>query len=274
MAEENNNIPPAQQPDGDLKAELEKARSSNKALKAAAAGLALLFLILAGVAFFAYRRISMTKALFEEAVQGGQRQESSPESRAIPPGLNPFAAFSSSAPVSGLGLFAGSLPEGGSEGGAGALTPEDTAKVAAVMDKYTQRPVWKELMADLKKDPETARALDVGKGGNPMAMMSTLQKSGNLNKIMMKYATRPDFLKLMMELSTDRDLKPMLKKVPAGSLPGPGALPEPAPQAADGGDERAAGDEDGPLMLDPAAISGTAAVKTRVNKAPPPVDTD
>ena len=281
MAEENNNIPPAAGQGPDLEAELKRTRAGNKALKIAAAGLAVLFLILAGVAFFAYRKISQTKALFEEVIQAGQRpgQASFPENNAIPAALNSFMGGSSSAPVSGLGLFSGSMPGGGAEsvaaGMAAKMTPEDADKVAAVMQKYTERPIWKEMMADLKKDPEMARALDTGKGGNPMAMIGAFQKSNNVNKIMMKYVARPDFLKLMMELASDRDLKPMLKKLPPGIIPGgDGPAEPPAPQVRDipveGQAEEGGG---GALVLDPSAISGTGtATKTRVNKAPPPLE--
>ena len=277
MAEENNNIPPASGQGPDLEAELKRARAGNKALKIAAAVLALLFLVLAGVAFFAYRRISQARALFEEAIQEGQRSGTAvlPENNAIPAALNSFFAGSSSAQVSGLGLFSGTMPGGGAESVAANMTTEDADKVAAVMEKYTQRPIWKELMADLKKDPEMARALDKGKGGNPMAMIGAFQNSKNVTGILMKYAAKPEFLKLMMELSNDRDLKPMLKKLPPGMVPGmEGSAEPPSPRVRDiPVEDQAEGRGGGPLVLDPAAISGgDTSTKTRNNKAPPPLE--
>lgn len=275
MTEENKNTTPEGQQGADLKAELEKTRASNKALKIAAAGLALLFLILAGVAFFAYRKISAAKAIFDDTMQGvPPGSGSSSESRTIP-GLTTSTASSAVTPISGLGLFSGELPAGGPEGGAGsAITPEDTAKITAVMSKYTQRPVWKELMADIKKDPEMARALDSAKGVNPIAMVGTFQKSKSMNKIMMKYATRPDFLKLMMEMMNDRDLKPLTSKLPHGNYPGEGVPVEPTPQVGNMPAAQPEESDGGPLLLDPSVISGTASsAATRANKAPPPVDT-
>jgi len=271
MAEETNAPVPeekkqeAARPEGELLAELEQIRFRNKVLKVTASVLVVLFIVLAAAAYMAYRKISETKAAIESAFQNYQPAGSQPEGMPLP-GSFPSVSQSTGMPLSTLGLFSGSIPGQQAE----AFNPVEGAKVNNIMAKYADRPVVKEFLEDLKRDPDIARAIAQSKGSDPMAVLNSVKNAKGINTIMAKYVTRPDFLKLMMEAMKDPDLKPFMK-----GMPGAPAQPQTVPVSVEPAAQPSQQEEDqGPMTLDPSAISGpAAAAPARRQKAPPPVDT-
>lgn len=259
--------------------QLQKARAGGKVLKIVAAVLAVLFLVLAGSAYYIYRKVEQTKAALQEAFNAPN-----PFPQAGFPGAMPQAGGSQQ----GLGLFGANPGQSslglvtGGPGGQPQFTAEQGERMHAVMMKYADRPIVKEFIADLKKNPDMAKAFDQAQGGgNPMAVMGAIKNAKGMEALVAKYAYRPEFLSLMMEVMKDPEIKPFL-----GGMPGvnPGALAPQAPQpvanqpAPESSLPRVGEGEDGaPMVLDTSAISGTssepaAAPKTR--KVPPPVDSE
>lgn len=263
--------------DGDLRAELARVRNKNKALKIVAAILLSMFLVIAGGGYYIYRKVSTAIAPFQDAFQGFAPVAAGyqPENRALP--LVQGVYSSTSMPASSLGLFEGGLP-GGSQ--AEAPDPEQAERLLKALNKYADRPIVKEFLADLKKNPEVAAAFSSPKGVNPVAFMAAMQniRGKGMEKVMMKYAARPEFLKLMMEFMNDPELKPLLRNMP--STPGIPGMPQGTvvsvptgrpPAEAQPSDE----DGDGEMTFDPSVISGPAKkAPAPAKKVPVPVDND
>lgn len=266
--------PPAQQ-DAQLRSELESARKRNKILKIAAITLSVLFLITAGAVFYIYTKIQRTKAALAEAFQNAPLVFPGyvPEGGALP-SMNRSVFSSTNMPVSSLGLFSGSMP-----GSTGPLDPAEGEKIYDALAKYADRPVVKEFIADLKKNPDMARAFEQSKGNNPLKVIASIQGAKGVDKIVAKYATRPEFMKLMLDVMKDPDLKRLMAGLPGG-MPLPGAGAPPAAQTGPlppGAEEPLEEESDAPLVLDSSAISGAPAPGTapaRSKKVPPPVDSE
>jgi hypothetical protein len=253
-----------------LRSELERARSGNKMLKIAAIVLSALFLLVAGAAFYIYNRITQTRAALEEAFQNPPSPFPGylPESGTLP--SSGSVEFSSiPMPASSLGLFPGSIP-GSSPA---PFNAEEAGKVYDAFAKYADRPVVKEIMADLKKNPDIARAFMESKGNDPFKMMASVRGAKGLDKIAAKYALRPDFLKLLMDVMKEPAIKPLMNGLPGG-LPLPGAVIQRVPQGRPA-DESSGGGV--PMTLDAEAVSGTPAarpVSSRSKKVSLPVDSE
>lgn len=268
---------PAQQEPG-LREELAKARSRNKLLVTVSVVLGTIFVLLAGVGYIVYTKISAAKENFEEVVSA--MQAFPPPGAGYQPevaGQAPYGqASSTSMPSSSLGLFSGGLP--GAVPGMGGIDPAQAQRAAKALQKYADRPIVKEFMEDLKKNPGTAKALELTDSGNPLAVFAAVQNSPGMDKLAMKYATRPEFLALMMEAMSDPEMQPLLKGMHGMGLPGLPAQQEarpvstlPPPSSVGGG----AYPSGGTITLDPSAISGPARPAPGASrKAPPPVDTD
>lgn len=271
MAEEKNIPVPEDKkqetarPESELAAELERVRSRNKILKVTAAVLAILFMALATAAFVTYRKVSQTKAAIESAFQNYQPPSSVLGPEGLPmPGSGPSVLQSTAMASSGLGLFSGSIPGEQPE----AARVEEAGKIVNAMAKYSDQPVVKEFLADLKKDPDVARALAQSKGRDPMAVLASVRNAKGVNALMAKYITRPDFLKVMMEVMKDPDMKHAMSSMPMG-----GGMPQAVPVAAGPAEEAQQEEEAGNQTLDPSAISGPfKTAPARAQKAPPPVD--
>lgn len=261
-----------------MRAELAKARSRSKVMTALAVSLGTILVIIAGVGYVVYTKISAAKENFEEVFrampmpQGGAEQQNR-----MLAGQGVYS--STSLPVSSLGLFAGGMPQQLPAN----MDPEAAARVSQAVNKYLERPVMKEFIAELKTDPAIADALAKAKGGNPAALFVSLQNAKGIEKMMAKYVARPDFMKTLTDMSSDPALKGMAGGMGAAAMPsmpqqGQGAMPTVAiPQGqAQPGDS----DGDGEMTFDPSAISGTpqaapapqqtASPKTK--RVPSPVD--
>ena len=197
----NPNEPPQQgggTPETGLREELAKVRSRNKVLVTVAAVLGTIFVLAAGAAYVVYMKVSAAKENIEQAFASfpPPAQGYQPEAARLP---GQGVSFSTAMPQSSLGLFSGGLP--GAQGGLPDMAASQEA--AQALFKYSDRPIVKEFIADLKKNPEMAAALAASKDGNPFAVLSTLRNAKGMDKLVMRYAARPEFLKLMMEVAND-----------------------------------------------------------------------
>ena len=270
--------PAPEQPEPGLREELAKARSRNKLLVTVSVVLGTVFVLLAGVGYIVYTKISAAKENFE-AVFNAMPAFPPPGAGYQPEvgGQAPYGqASSTSMPSSSLGLFSGGLP--GAAPGMGTVNQEQAQRAAAALQKYANRPIVKEFMEDLKKNPGTAKALELTDSGNPLAVFAAVQNAPGMDKLAMKYATRPEFLSLMMEAMNDPEMQPLLKGMHGMGMPGMPAQQEarpvstlPPPSSVGGGGYPSGGT----MTLDPSAISGPAKPAPATSrKAPPPVDTD
>ena len=115
MTEENSNQekpePSAEEAESSVRAELAKARSRSKVMTAVAVSLGTILVILAGVAYGIYSKVSAAKDNFEEVFRAMPMPEAAEQQNRMlaAPGLYP----SSGTPVSSLGMFSGSLAASG-----------------------------------------------------------------------------------------------------------------------------------------------------------------
>ncbi len=260
--------------------ELKRIRSGNRILKIVAGVLASLFLLTAGSAFYVYRKVTQAKTAIAEAFAS------------LPPIAAPGGAEggTGSLPQGGLGLSGAGQPGGSSldlvSGGVpgalpGGMTAEDGERTYNALMKYEKRPIVQEFIADLKKNPDMAKAFaEAGAGakGNPLAVISSIRNAKGMETMLAKYIHRPEFLRLMNDVMRDPELRGLMsgaQSIAAGAQQ-PGAVRtqampvEPEPSR---GEEAA----EEPRVLDPAAISGgaqEAGPRRAYKKPPPPVDSD
>lgn len=209
-------VPPAAPPpNGELAKELERVRGRHKILKIVTILLSAVFIVILIAAAFIYHKISRLAAAFTE------RQESSPQSSFSSPygpmGQQPQSSFAgisySTQNPSSLMLLTGlNQPSGG--GGLGAMPPIEPQKMIKLMSKYSKRPIVKDFIAELNKDPKFRKATE---GGDPMAMLALMQDRQTMQKMMMKFAMRPDFFPFMNEVMGDPDVAPLLAGIPGGA---------------------------------------------------------
>lgn len=286
MTEENNKPVPPQPPasqepppaqPAELQAQLDRSRSRNKALKITLALLLTLLVLLGAAGFMVYRRLMQTKEAVEEAFQAFPQQAMFDQAQqaAAASAQRPGVHYSTSMPSSSLGLFSGGIPSGEPS-----REMEERAQLAMkAMNKYADRPIVKEFMADLKKNPDMAKAIAAGQGGNPLAMVAGMQNARGMDTVMAKYIGRPEFMKLLMELASDPEVSAVTRGIAPGimpNMPNMPAMPGGRVQA-----EPAASDEpemqEG-MTLDPSAVSGNKApapAPARPRKrVPSPVDTE
>lgn len=204
-------------------AELARVRSSNRLFKIAAIVMSVLFVLVLCAVLFIYQKLSGFKDLLmppSETFQDSAFRSGEDVLPGIPPeGFKRFAASTQAQGGSALTVFtnAGEYAQA-----AAAITADDAEKTARVFARYADRPIVKDFMAELKKDPDFARALREKDAGNPLSMMASLQNVKGMQGLALKFAMRKDFMPLMMEVMRDPDVKPLLGKLPMGNL-GPGA---------------------------------------------------
>lgn len=104
-------------------------------------------------------------------------------------------------------------------GSSGPATERDK-RIAAAMAKYGNRPVVLDLMEDLKNDPCTAKVIADRRLTNMFDALSAAREAGCLDRLKLKYAFRPQFIKLMAEVMSDPEVRPLLES---------GASPSAAP---------------------------------------------
>ncbi|MDD2806261.1 MAG: hypothetical protein PHV33_11960 [Elusimicrobiales bacterium] len=280
MTEENNKqVPPpppapaqekpapsSEEQESSVRAELAKARSRSKVMTAVAVSLGTILVILAGVAYVIYSKVSAAKDNFEEVFRAMPMPETVEQQNRMLAGQGLYA--SSGTPVSSLGMFSGNLPSSTPLN----MSQEQRERAVAAVTKYTERPIMKEFMAEIKRNPDVAAALAATKaGGNPLELIAAAQNARGMEKVMMKYAMNPEFMKTMMEISNDPALKAFTGGMPGGLQPQGQAVSIPAMP------ERSSdSDGDGEMTFDPSAISGAnppaPAPAPRTKRVPSPVD--
>ncbi|MDD5208586.1 MAG: hypothetical protein PHV36_04320 [Elusimicrobiales bacterium] len=116
----------------------------------------------------------------------------------------------------------------GSTDPASAAREERERRIAAAVAKYGSRPVVLEFMEDLKKDPCTSKVIEEEKITDMVGALSAARRAGCLDKLKVKYAFRPQFIKLMAEVMADPEVRPLLESAPEEQ---PAAAAETAPPA-------------------------------------------
>ena len=275
-----------------IASELAAARRRNRLLLAAVAVLSAIFILGAVLVVIGYRKMAEVKRVFEAMQEGMAASESAQAGAQSVYANTPGSVFSSSGPAASsltpfMNLDASAparpnLPPGG----------EKTYK--ALM-KYSDRPIVKEFIAELNKDPELRLALEKTGSGGPMKLLSDPRTFKSVNAIMARFAFRPDFMKLAMEAMSDPELKPLLRGMPGAGMSGlnpqPGASgPKlqpgevPAPTDAGKSADEALADEVG-IEFYPTSIASESAQHYTIHpasassdrsssikrKAPPPV---
>ncbi len=277
--------------DGEVAGELKRLRSRYKFLKIAVIVFSALFVLLLGAGIFIYQKLAGLRDMFLPPTETFQDSAFSAGEAGKPGEMLPvFRGPLSSTRAAGgssLTVFTNSGEYSQAAAGVGG---EDSEKMARVFAKYADRPIVKDFMAELKKNPDFVKALKQNGAGGPLAMIATLQNSGNMQGMMTKFVMRRDFMPFMKEVMGDPDLQPLLNKMPMGNMGSmsqmlkmlPGAprqprdrVPARAP-AAPRPEEYAAPDEEAaePAELDNAAMEPARPPAGAVlkKKAPPPLD--
>ena len=271
--------------EAELRAELARAQASGRMFRSATVALSVIFAMILVVAFMGYRKVMQAKALVEGISQGFQQFGAKTEyGETIP---EPLRAVSASNPIptsaSGLGLLSMPDSEAPEAPGVDAAAEENKEKILKVLNKYAGRPLVKEFLAELAKDPDYSKSK---KTGNTFGMIAGMRKSPRVKALIASYSRRPEFLKLMMEVMQDPEMMPLMKGMPGGAAAMAGAMPS-APSRAPAAQrysqpqdspepENSDPDGDGELTFDASAISGAAKPSKPVvrsgGKPPPPVD--
>jgi hypothetical protein len=271
--------------------ELAAVRGKGKWWKIAALVLGLLLLALAAGGYYVYRRVMQAQAALEQVMRAAESPQAAPQAGAegAPPQELPLAVQPRQS-----SLMAISLPGRDQQGAGGpgpdypAISPAEAKKTLDALMKYSDRPLVKEFLADLARDPDYIKAQAAKDKGDPMAMITHMQRSEGMRRLVMKYSHRPEFIPLAQEIMRDPELRPLLGAVPGGPPPETGPA-QPSGMAKVPGisrseadrraraQERAASsdaDQDGELTFNPAAIGGAPAPAPRAKAGlpPPPVD--
>jgi hypothetical protein len=143
------------------------------------------------------------------------------------------------------------------------ISGEEAAALKAAMARYADRPLVKEFIADLRQDPVVGDSFAEGRQPDPADLMKVMGNPASVQRITMKYAGRPEFMALLLELMNDPAFKPLMGNMngmvpspPPGGRPGG---PAPAPPSGPGGEPR----------LDESAISGPAPARKVAPKTVP-----
>jgi len=262
----------------ELLKELDAIRGRHRLLKIVAVIFSLVFLVAAVLAVLLYRKISAAKQAFEtiqQVLPASGLVETGPENNSGAPSQG-FLSPGGPAPSS-LTVFINA--NSSISGGGKALVSVDRKKTFKAFLKYADRPIVKEFIVELKKNPSFRKALADSRGNNPLKVLAGMRNIKGMDKIVAKFAYRPDFMKLMTEVMSDPELKPMMQGL---SQSGMTAMPHiPAGESS----SPAEPDESGAVMrFDPSAINGgpqsapTSAASDGVfqpasvkRKAPPPI---
>jgi hypothetical protein len=98
---------------------------------------------------------------------------------------------------------------------------ERDKRIASAMAKYGNRPVVLDFMEDLKNDPCTAKIIADRRLTNMFDALSAAREAGCLDRLKLKYAFRPQFIKLMAEIMSDPEVRPLLESGASPSVAPP-----------------------------------------------------
>lgn len=291
MEENKEDVKKSEPSPDSVDAELKRIRSRYKVLKIVVIVFSALLVLVLGAGIFVYRKLADLRDMFTPPAETFQSSAFGAGGEGgfgeMPPPFRGSLSSTQAAGGSSLTVFtnAGEYSQDAPAASGGGGGAEKMARVAA---KYADRPIVKDFMAELKKDPKVMKALKEKGAGDPLSLIATLQNSGNMRGLMTKFITRRDFMPFMKEVMSDPDLQPLLNNMPGGMgsmsqflnmMPGgaprqsPGVVPArtpaaPRPQeyaAPDGGYAEPPGTDD--AAVEPAQPPAETGLK---KKAPPP----
>lgn len=228
----NNDLnAPPMPPQADGKASQEKNSSKkNIAIKISIGLFAIVFVLVGYVGMKMYQEMKQIKEVFNtiEEMSNYAAPKDLPRPR-----RKLISSANSGADVSKLFKESGFIEQGESGGRMpmALMSPEDTKtmienaqkidkeRIIKALNKYSARPIVKEFMNDLKKDPDFQKALEAKKTHNPLEVIASINRVGNMKEIVGKYAMRPSFMKLMLDIMQDPEMKPLFKMMPNGMMP-------------------------------------------------------
>ncbi|OGS32949.1 MAG: hypothetical protein A2218_10195 [Elusimicrobia bacterium RIFOXYA2_FULL_53_38] len=204
--------------DSETAGELKRVRSRNKVLKVAAIVFSALFVFLFCVVMFIYHRIAGLKDLFPPLAETSQDSvfRVGEDGNSGGP-LRAFKGLASSThgPASSLTVFTNAEEYVSQAGG---ITSEDSENASRVFAKYADRPIVKDFVSELKKDPDFVQALKEKGANDPLAMIASIRKTKSMQVLAAKFVMRRDFMPFMMEVMGDPDLQALLNKMPMGNM--------------------------------------------------------
>jgi len=199
--------------------ELKRVRSSNKIFKVAAIVFSTLFVLLLGTVIFVYQKLAGLRDLLmpptETYQDSGFRAGGEGNSGEMPPAFRGMLSSTQAQGGSSLTVFTNAGEYAQAPGG---ITAEDSEKMTRVLAKYANRPIVKDFMEELGKDPNFVKAMTQKGANDPLGMIASLRKSGNMEGLVTKFVMRRDFMPFMTEVMNDPELQPMLKKMPMGNM--------------------------------------------------------
>ncbi|MFA6549292.1 MAG: hypothetical protein WCT39_05135, partial [Candidatus Margulisiibacteriota bacterium] len=201
-----------------MEQELARMRSRNKVLKAATIVLTTLFLLVGGAVVFIYHKVSGIRDMLLPPTETFQDPAFAMGEERPAPGEQHMVFSTQPAAGSALTVFTN----------AGEFSQEQTddkmvsdaagAKAANALMKYADRQIVKDFIAAAKEDPAFAAALKKSDPANPLSVFSSIQNVKSVQNLAMRFVLRKDFLPLLMEVTNDPDVKPLLGKMPMGNL--------------------------------------------------------
>ncbi len=164
--------------------------------------------------------IEANMGAFASARQAGQFSESS---ASLHLAMQAAGTGKSKLPVVPFSLGPGGLPRGIPE------IVRNSQKMLKALSKYKDRPLVREFLNDLNSDPKFKKAWEERSTGNPIKLFSQINNMKNLTIMIEKYAERPEFAILMIEVMNDPELKPFFEGINPGITgriaAGPGSRP-------------------------------------------------
>lgn len=261
------------------RAQLSALRSRNRLLKYLLIFLTLIVLMIAASIAFLYNKIAAFLPSGETYQSGAMESFSAdPSDPSAPPRSSAGGRLPAlGQPQGGSSLFLVKGP-GGQAAGQGAaqagmtpvnqLSAEETAAINAAIAKYSQRPLVKEFLEDLKKDPKVGAAFADGKQPTMQDFMAVIGNPASVQGLTMKYAAKPGFMDLMMEFIADPAFKPVMGNM-QGMIPAvPGQpVPQLPPPVSAGPND--SGSESGEPRLDAGALGAPASKRKVAPKSVP-----
>lgn len=256
--------------------QLAALRSKNRMLKFILVALTGIILLIAGTVAFLYNKISSffpSAEIYQSGAMDSFSSDPAAQLKAVLGGQSP--APTQGQPGSSLFLVKGADGDSGPGGpgglpGAAQISPEQAKAIKGALEKYADKPLVQEFFADLKKDPSYGSLFN-GNKPTPAVVMRMMNNPAAMQNVIMKYASRPEFMGLMMEFLNDPDLKPVLGGARMQAMQQLPAAPQPVPVMPGAGEEpeETAPPSGGEPRLDTNAISGPASTRKVAPKTVP-----
>ncbi len=90
-------------------------------------------------------------------------------------------------------------------------------QIQRILQKYGSRPIVKEVMADLMKNPAMQQVRDkLGPNATPAAVMAAMPDQQAMLPVVQKYMTRPEFIGVLQEIIADPEVGEMMSAIAPG----------------------------------------------------------